>query len=437
MQQFGLADAFGNSKIPLYVLNVTYPLLPEEVIRFCSDKRAVMVVEEGQPAHLEESINSILRRASINDPHILGKDILPIAGEYTGEVMLGGLGRFLQLTMPTGVSQPAVKQVLEDVTQAKQTAAELLGERVPVRPPGFCIGCPERPVFSALKMVDKEFGGIHISSDIGCHTFSTLPPFNLGNTVLGFGLSLAASAGVAPNMGQRVITVMGDGGFWHSGLSSGVVNAIFRNDDSILIIMENGYTSATGTQNIPSTPGLTAQDGSGISIENTLRGLGVKWIERVNNYSVGNVSEALRRAMTTQQPGLKVIIADGECMLERQRRLRPVNAARLASGQSVVRMRFGVDADICTGDRACIRLSGCPALTLKDNPDPLRVEPVTTVSNACVGCGLCGEVAQAAALCPSFYRTEVIQNPSWSDRLMHGVRQGLISAMAGSDKELS
>ncbi|MCX7173200.1 MAG: indolepyruvate ferredoxin oxidoreductase subunit alpha [Proteobacteria bacterium] len=434
LQQFGLADAFGASKIPLYVLNVTYPLLPDEVAHFCSGKRAVLVVEEGQPAHLEEAINSILRRADINDPHVIGKDILPLAGEYTGEVVLGGVGRFLQLMLPDGVDQAGVAQVLDGITQAKQRAAELLGERVPLRPPGFCIGCPERPVFSALKLVDKEVGGIHISSDIGCHTFSTLPPFNLGNTVLGFGLSLAASSGVSASMGQRVVTVMGDGGFWHNGLSSGVTNAIFRNDDRVLIIMENGYTSATGTQNIPSTPGLTAQQGVSISIEGTLRGMGVKWLERVDNYAVGNVAEVLRRAMTTPETGLKVIIADGECMLERQRRLRPVNAARLADGGRVVRTRFGVDEDVCTGDRSCIRLSGCPSLTLKDNPDPLRTEPVTTVNNGCVGCGLCGEVAQAAALCPSFYRTEVIQNPGWTDRFMQGLRQWTIGRLSGDGR---
>ncbi|TRZ58277.1 MAG: indolepyruvate ferredoxin oxidoreductase subunit alpha [Rhodocyclaceae bacterium] len=434
LQQFGLADAFGASKIPLYVLNVTYPLLPDEVARFCSGKRAVLMVEEGQPAHLEEAINSILRRADINGPHVIGKDILPMAGEYTGEVVLGGVGRFLQLMLPDGVDQATVSQVLDGIAQAKQRATELLGGKVPLRPPGFCIGCPERPVFSALKLVDKEVGGIHISSDIGCHTFSTLPPFNLGNTVLGFGLSLAASAGVSASMGQRVVTVMGDGGFWHNGLSSGVANAIFRNDDSVLIIMENGYTSATGTQNIPSTPGLTAQQGVSISIEKTLRGLGVKWLERVDNYAVGNVAEVLRRAMTTPEAGLKVIIADGECMLERQRRLRPVNAARLADGGRVVRTRFGVDEDVCTGDRSCIRLSGCPSLTLKDNPDPLRTEPVTTVNNGCVGCGLCGEVAQAAALCPSFYRTEVIQNPGWRDRFMDGLRQRLIGLLSGAGK---
>jgi len=434
LQQFGLADAFGAAKIPLYVLNVTYPLLPDEVARFCRGKRAVLVVEEGQPAHLEEAINSILRRADINDPHVLGKDILPMAGEYTGEVVLGGVGRFLQLMLPNGVDQADVSQVLDGITRARQRATQLLGGKVPLRPPGFCVGCPERPVFSALKLVDKEVGGIHISSDIGCHTFSTLPPFNLGNTVLGFGLSLAASAGVSASMGQRVVTVMGDGGFWHNGLSSGVANAIFRNDDSVLIIMENGYTSATGTQNIPSTPGLTAQQGVSISIENTLRGMGVKWLERVDNYAVGNVAAVLRRAMTTPQTGLKVIIADGECMLERQRRLRPFNAARLAVGQRVVRTRFGVDEDVCTGDRSCIRLSGCPSLTLKDNPDPLRTEPVTTVNNSCVGCGLCGEVAQAAALCPSFYRTEVIQNPGWLDRFMDGLRRRTIGLLSGASK---
>jgi indolepyruvate ferredoxin oxidoreductase alpha subunit len=231
-----------------------------------------------------------------------------------------------------------------------------------------------------------------------------------------------------------VVTVMGDGGFWHNGLSSGVANAIFRNDDSVLIIMENGYTSATGTQNIPSTPGLTAQQGVSISIENTLRGMGVKWLERVDNYAVGNVAEVLRRAMTTPATGLKVIIADGECMLERQRRLRPVNAARLADGGRVVRTRFGVDEDVCTGDRSCIRLSGCPSLTLKDNPDPLRTEPVTTVNTGCVGCGLCGEVAQAAALCPSFYRSEVIQNPGWADRFMDRLRRGVIGLLSGAGR---
>ena len=430
LQQLDLADAYGTSRIPLYVLNVTYPLLPEEIARFCREKQAVLVVEEGQPAHLEEAINSILRRAGIDAPQVIGKDILPMAGEYRGEVLLGGVARFLKLTQPEGVDQAAIDAVVDSVAAARSRAAELLGHPVPTRPPGFCIGCPERPVFSALKLVDRELGGIHLSSDIGCHTFSTLPPFNLGNTVLGFGLSLAAAAGVGPHFDKRVVTVMGDGGFWHNGLSTGVANAIFRNNDSVLIIMENGYTSATGTQNIASSPNLPAREGTAISIEKTLRALGVQWLERVNNYQVEHVADVLRRAMAAPEKGLKVIIADGECMLERQRRLRPLDAARLKAGEPVVKRHFGVDPDVCTGDRACIRLSGCPSLIIADNPDPLRTEPVTTVAETCVGCGLCGEVAHAAALCPSFYRSEVTSNPGWWDRLAHGFRHTVIGWLA-------
>ena len=116
--------------------------------------------------------------------------------------------------------------------------------------------------------------------------------------------------------------------------------------------------------------------------------------------------------MRTAERGLKVIIADGECQLARQRRVRAEDAEKLKRGERVVRTRFGVDDEICTGDHSCIRLSGCPSLTVKPNPDPLRTDPVATVIESCVGCGLCGEVAHAAVLCPSFYRAEIIRNPS-------------------------
>ena len=81
-----------------------------------------------------------------------------------------------------------------------------------------------------------------------------------------------------------------------------------------------------------------------------------------------------------------------------------------------MRVKYGVDEDVCNGDHACIRLSGCPTLTIKDNPDPLKVDPVATVIDGCVGCGLCGANAHAATLCPSFYRAEVVQNPRWHER---------------------
>ena len=139
--------------------------------------------------------------------------------------------------------------------------------------------------------------------------------------------------------------------------------------------------------------------------------------------------KTLNEAFTTPMDGLKVIIAEGECQLERQRRIRPWLAGLLKKGKRVVRVRYGVDEDVCNGDHACIRLSGCPTLTLKDNPDPLKVDPVATLIDGCVGCGLCGSNAHAATLCPSFYRAEIIQNPRWHERLLASWRQTWVRAL--------
>ncbi|MDP7604489.1 MAG: indolepyruvate ferredoxin oxidoreductase, partial [Alphaproteobacteria bacterium] len=141
----------------------------------------------------------------------------------------------------------------------------------------------------------------------------------------------------------------------------------------------------------------------------------------------------LREAMTTSDPGLKVIVADGECMLAQQRRKKPADGARLAAGQRLVRERFGIDDTVCTGDHSCVRLSGCPSLTIKPSSDPLRPDPVASIDNGCVGCGLCGEVAHAAILCPSFYRAEIVQNPNLWDQLLAALRGRLIGWLARPD----
>jgi indolepyruvate ferredoxin oxidoreductase alpha subunit len=409
LQMLGLADAFGVSRVPIYCMNVTYPMVPEEVTDFCRDKTSVLVVEEGQPAYIEDAVLAILRREDINAVKIRGKDLLPLAGEYTGEVVFTGISKFLDRS-----------SALDPIVSLKQKAADLL-TGLPARPPGFCTGCPERPVFSAMKLLEKDNGKFHLSGDIGCHTFSTLPPFNIGNTVLGYGLGLASNSAVNPMFGKRTVTMMGDGGFWHNGLTSGIANAVFNKSDGILVIMKNGYTSATGTQELPSSP-QHSEEKQDMSIERALKGIGVGWMKTVHNYHVGEVAKTLKDAMTTDYKGLKVIIAEGECQLERQRKLRPQVAAKMAKGERHVRVKYGVDEDTCTGDHSCIRLSGCPTLTIKDNPDPLRRDPVATVIDGCVGCGLCGENAHAAVLCPSFYRAEVVQNPNALDRLKARVR---------------
>jgi indolepyruvate ferredoxin oxidoreductase alpha subunit len=316
----------------------------------------------------------------------------------------------------------------------RPAAANAVGE-LPARPPNFCTGCPERPVFAAIKLMQREVGPTHISSDIGCHSFATFAPFSLGNSILGYGMSLASAAAVAPNLEKRPIAVMGDGGFWHNGVITGVASNMFNRGDGVLIVMQNGYASATGQQYIPSSAADRSGAPTGITIEQTLRSLGVKWLCTVRTYSVAKMAATLKEAMRTAERGLKVIIADGECQLARQRRVRAEEAEKLGRGERVVRVRYGVDDDICTGDHSCIRLSGCPSLTVKPSPDPLRTDPVASVIESCVGCGLCGEVAHAAVLCPSFYRAEVVRNASAWDRFMHGLRRRVIALFSGRAAE--
>ena len=439
LQLVGLADNFGNSSIPILALNVVYPLVPQEITDFCAGKNAVLVVEEGQPEFIEQDIATLLRRAAeqpgleqLAQTKLHGKDLLIMAGEYTAEVIAHGLAGFLARYAPQLDIAPGTRW-FEAVDAVRVRAAELLGAPLPPRPPNFCVGCPERPVFAAIKLVEREIGKRHISADIGCHSFATFAPFSLGNSILGYGMSLASSAGVAPMLAGRSLAIMGDGGFWHNGFLSGVASNRLNGGDSVLLIMKNGYTSATGTQELVSSPDESeelAQEKSPVrserTIENTLRGAGVKWLRNVYSYRVADMVQTLREAFTTDEPGLKVIIAEGECQLERQRRIRPLLARMLGSGARVVRTRFGVDDDTCTGDHSCIRLSGCPSLTLQASADPLKVDPVAHVNHSCVGCGLCGEVAHAAILCPSFYRAEVVQNPNAWDRYLARLRATVI-----------
>lgn len=406
LERLGLADTFGSTQVPVYVMNVGYPVVDDEVQRFAAAKRALLVVEEGQPNFIEQNVAAILRAAG-STAQLHGKDLLPAAGEYTAAAVLGGVRAFLQRHGLLVADAPAVP------------SPPALPAPVHARPPGFCTGCPERPIFTAMKLVERELGPHHVSADIGCHLFSILPPFNLGNTTMGYGLGAAGSAALNDRgAAKRAISVMGDGGFWHNGLTSGIANAVFNRSDNLTVIVDNSYTSATGGQDILSSKAANPTRSTGHAIEAAVRGVGVTQVRTVTHtYSLQQMKAALKESLTTKQRGPKVIVAQSECMLNRQRREKPQQRVAIAKGERVVRERFGVDPDTCTGDHSCIRLSGCPSLTIKPNPDPLRTDPITAVIDSCVGCGLCGELAHAAVLCPSFYRARIVHNPSALDRL--------------------
>jgi indolepyruvate ferredoxin oxidoreductase alpha subunit len=419
----GLATIDGTTRIPLHVLNVTYPLVDEDLAAFCATRRAVLMVEEGQPEFLEQALNTILRRADIQT-RIAGKVVLPMAGEYTAQVLSDGLRAFLAKHAPDlPLATPP-----DPRPQLARPEIAALAQAVPPRPPSFCTGCPERPIFAAMKLVQQELGPHHITGDIGCHLFALNEPFNIGSSTMGYGLGSASAAALQVPAGKRALSVMGDGGFWHNGLVNGIGNAVYNRHDSVTVVVDNHYSAATGGQDLLSSRAEPQGRSTNHPIENAVRGVGATWVKHIDRtYDVAKLRDTLREALTTKDSGPKFIIASSECMLNRQRRERPLFAAAVKKGERMVKPRFGVDEDVCTGDHACIRLSGCPSLSTKPSGDPLKPDPVAAIDQSCVGCGNCGEVAEAAVLCPSFYRADIIHNPTWWDRTRAALRARAIA----------
>lgn len=430
LELLGCSDAYGDTRIPTYVMNVTYPVVDSEIVDFCADKRAVLLVEEGQPDYIEQNLHAILRKAG-SETVLHGKDLLPMAGEYTTAVVTRGVAEFLERHAPAAIAaRPALLLGADD--PASPLAPRVAAGAVHGRPPGFCTGCPERPIFSALKLAERQTGEHHVSADIGCHLFSINAPFDIGATTMGYGLGSAGAAALNPQDGdKRSIAIMGDGGFWHNGLTSGVGNAVFNESDQLLVVVDNAYSAATGGQDLLSSKADNPIRSTKHSIEKAVRGVGVKWAKTVTDtYQVAKLRDLFVDALTTRAPGPKVIVAQSECQLNRQRRVRPEADRAIERGERVVRERYGVDPETCTGDHACIRISGCASLTIAPNPDPMRTDPVATVTESCVGCGLCGSNAHAAALCPSFYRTGVVHNPTDGDKRRARTRRWLTNRLS-------
>ncbi len=425
LQRLGLANIYGDCDVPLHVLNVTYPLVDDEVLNFANGKDSILVIEEGHPAYIEQNIRAILHKAGARCG-VAGKGPFPEAGELTGAILLDGISTFFREAAPDLMPSVARAPNAPPILKIPELTAT-----VPARPPSFCIGCPERPIFAATKMIEEELGSHHIAGDIGCHLFSINAPFDIGATTMGYGLGPAsASAFNDKTAARRSISFLGDGGFWHNGLTSSIGNAVFNDNDGVIVIVDNFYSAATGGQDILSSRADNKSKSTKHPIKKAVEGMGVKWVRQLDRtYDVGLMQATLKEALETTETGPKVIIASSECMLNKQRREKPLRKKAVSEGKRIKRTRFGVDEDVCTGDHACIRLSGCPSLSLKTLDDPLRDDPVASIDQNCVGCGNCGEVADAAVLCPSFYQADLIENPSRLDRFFGQLRQGLISRL--------
>jgi len=402
------APSFG---VPLLSLHALFPLVEDELAEFLEGKDEVLVVEEGEPALLEREVRAVAQQIGWTG-RIVRSEFLPTTGELTTDIVTEGIGKFLR--------KPSAS-----FTVHRPLSDELL----PVAPrfPNFCTGCPERPaVLTALKI----FRDMHpeakfeVVLDIGCYIMGIYYLRDLVSPVTGMGTCLASSLASSFLSRERTIYIVGDGTFWAQALTTSISNALYHKQDCVVLILENFWTAMTGHQPNPSTK--VGERAGNLDIEATLKGMGAQWVKVVNPYEVGEAVKLLEEAWRLSEIGPRFLIARGECMLERSRRERRERERWQKAGKRVAEAHFGVDPLVCVGDHSCLHYNNCPSLSVRPSPNPLKRDMIVQAEQTCVACGLCGSVAHAAKLCPSFYRVEWVHNPSLWERWRFKLRRWLI-----------
>jgi len=426
---YGLADEFGvlDPRLHLLQLNVINPLSEDQLSGFMQGKDAVLVVEEGQPDLIEQQLRALANKRGI-DTRIVGHDLVPGTGELVPERLMEPLARFVGEI--AGIDPAGVAARAQALLARRAEVAGAIGEPVPARIPTFCTGCPERPVFSQMKIKEAVFGekDWH-AGDVGCYGMAGFKPFELADSNIGMGAGLAAASGITAMSRQRNVSVVGDGTLWHSAFNNSAANAIYNMQESTYLVLDNGWTAMTGAHENPNVGVLMNGEpmNTDMSIEKTFRAMGVKHIEKANPYDFkGFQKKFIRIHEDKSKPQVRVLISDAECQLQKQRRVRPQNAAALKAGKRVAIDRLYVDDSVCVGDHACMRFNGCPSLTLKPSAGPAKKSDKAYIDQNCVGCGVCGEISTMAQLCPSFVKVTTVSNPSWRERIAQALRRLLL-----------
>ncbi|MCG0277171.1 MAG: indolepyruvate ferredoxin oxidoreductase subunit alpha [Thermanaeromonas sp.] len=332
-------------------LGLTYPL-PKNLIRqFIAAVDVCFVVEELEP-FLEEQISSW-------GLPVRGKEFLPRIGEFDPRVVVKGIGPKVAEVNPALLNE----SLLHDNSPS-------LNITLPARPPVMCPGCPHRGVFYILRKLKLTVAG-----DIGCYTLGASPPLNAMDTCICMGASMGVALGMEKARGQEfsrgLVAVIGDSTFLHAGMT-GLLDIVYNQGTTTVIILDNGTTAMTGHQDHPGT-GYTASRAltTKIDLEQVVRGLGIRRVQVVDPYDLTRAQEVISAEVATPEPS--VIIARRLCAL-------------LAKGTG----KYRVVGMYCRSCQCCLDL-GCPALTF--NGEEAVIDEIQ-----CTGCGLCAQICPAGAI---------------------------------------
>jgi indolepyruvate ferredoxin oxidoreductase alpha subunit len=343
----GVSYQYGREVFPeasFLKIAMPYPFPVNLFRRFATTVDKIYILEENDP------IIENFARLAAPDKEIIGKDVFPLLGEMSQDVIRASLG-------------------LKDMTPRFDC------DTIPRRPPSLCAGCPHTAFFYNLSLQK-----IHSRGDIGCYTLGALPPLSAMDTCIDMGASITALLGIEKALAKagktiKQVAVIGDSTFFHSGIT-GLIDIIYNNGQSTVVILDNSITAMTGHQENPgSGKTLMGDDAPRIDIVKLVRdGLGLVHTYEVDGYDVKAIKELLKRELLRQEPS--VIVVRRPCvLLYRKAKWSPMR----------------VDSLKCTSCKLCLRL-GCPAISSDADDKALINEAL------CSGCGVCAQVCAAKAI---------------------------------------
>ena len=323
-------------RYPVLKLGMVWPL-PEKKIRgFAASVGKLIVVEE-----LDPFLENYCRTLGLA---VTGKEIFPIMGEFSQNLVAACLGE----TAPAGCK---------------------LDETVPGRPPVMCPGCPHRGLFYTLAN-----NKCTVMGDIGCYTLGAAPPLKAIDVTLCMGASIGSQHGYrkAGGSGEKLVSVIGDSTFMHSGMT-GLANVAYNQSDSTVIILDNSITGMTGHQQNPTTGlNIKGEPAGKIDLEALCRSMGIRRVRVVDPYRLDECDAALKEELAAEEPS--VIISRRPCALLKHVKAKPP---------------LKIDAEKCRSCKSCMRI-GCPAISMKDGR--ARID-----NTLCVGCGVCAQLCKFGA----------------------------------------